>query len=114
MYWRERTGRLSGMTCNPRPQADHPAMRAEATGRSRGLYLLVNEHSEAECSATFAAWRGFESALRRAVPVSGCTWNDHRIWWRVEAGAAEEALCMLPSFVARRTVAVRVFETPLP
>src|SRR5688500_17006319 len=96
--------RVNGMARESRPRSDDRTARVAAETRSPGLYLVVNHHSEAECAATIAAWRRFESALRRSVPISGCSRNDHRIWWRVDTRNQDEALAMLPSFVASRTV----------
>jgi hypothetical protein len=79
-----------------------------------GTYVLSNTHHDGECAATFAAWRGFESPLRRSAPASGCRWSDHRLWWEVEAESAEEALRQLPPFVADRTEVIRVIRADLP
>jgi hypothetical protein len=79
-----------------------------------GSYVLCNTHLERECAAIFAAWRGFESPLRRHAPASACRWSDHRLWWEVEADSAAEALGQLPPFVADRTEAIRVIRAELP
>lgn len=77
-------------------------------------FVLVNRHEQAECDATYAAWRGFESPLRRRPPSAGCIWNDHRLWWEVEAEDPDRALALLPRFVAARTETNRVAKVPLP
>ncbi len=77
-------------------------------------FLLEHRHEAADCEAAFAAWRGYQSPLRRQPAVSTCLSEDHRLWWRVEAPDADAALALLPPFVAARTVAVRVREIALP
>jgi hypothetical protein len=68
-------------------------------------FVLTHHHAPEECAAAFAAWRGFDSPLRHtATPVS-CVAGGHRAWWQVDAASAEEALGLLPPFVARRTEA---------
>ena len=62
----------------------------------------------------FAAWRGFTSPLRRRPAIASCHYNDHQIWWQVEAETAADALGRLPGYVAARTCAIRVAEVPIP
>jgi hypothetical protein len=45
--------------------------------------------------------------------VGSCLFDDHQIWWRVEAETAEEALGHLPWYVAARTTAIRIAEVPI-
>jgi hypothetical protein len=78
------------------------------------LFILQNHHEPAECDATFAAWQGFESPLRRHPAASTCLAGEHRLWWRVEAGSAEEALALLPEFVASRTRVTGIREVEIP
>jgi hypothetical protein len=40
--------------------------------------------------------------------------GGHAIWWTVEAGSQQEALQMLPYFVAERTTVSRVNEVQIP
>jgi hypothetical protein len=82
--------------------------------RAMATFVLVNRHQHSECDATHAAWRGFQSPLRRQPPAAGCTWSHHRLWWEVEADNAAHALSMLPPFVAERTEAFRVTRLRLP
>ena len=77
-------------------------------------FLLCHGHSPAECRFAFAAWKGFESPLRRRPALATCRSGGHRMWWRVEAGRAEDALAQLPSFVADRTEVLEVGEVAIP
>lgn len=78
------------------------------------FYLLHNRHQEAECPASYAAWRAFESPLRRSSPYSTCLWGGHEIWWETEAGDEATALSHLPPYVADRSRAIRVVKALLP
>jgi hypothetical protein len=77
-------------------------------------YLMHHRHEPAECGATFAAWMGFDSPLRRHPAVGTCLQGGHAIWWDVEAVDVHEALALLPRYVAERTTVVAVTEVPIP
>ncbi len=77
-------------------------------------YLLHHRHEPAECAASFAAWAGFDSPLRRGRTDATCLTGDHSVWWRVEAPDAASALALLPRFVARRATAVEVRDVAIP
>jgi hypothetical protein len=77
-------------------------------------FLLAHEHSADECAVVFAAWRGMDSPLRHTSAASTCEFDGHAIWWDVEATSASEALAMLPTFVAARTIATRISEVQIP
>jgi hypothetical protein len=77
-------------------------------------YLLHHQHEPSECGPSFAAWRGFESPLRRRMTLGSCLHGWHSIWWTVEAATEDEALALLPSFVAVRTTLTRVTEVAIP
>lgn len=78
------------------------------------LFLLHHRHDADECPAAYAAWKGFDSPLRRAIALSSCLQGGHAIWWEVEALDARAALELLPSYVATRTTAVPVSEVGIP
>lgn len=78
------------------------------------FFLLHSRHQEAECPAAYAAWRGFESPLRRSVPYATCLWGGHEVWWETEAEDETTALRQLPPFVAERSRAIRVTRARLP
>jgi hypothetical protein len=48
------------------------------------------------------------------VTVASCVFGGHAIWWTVEAGSEEEALALLPVYVAERTTATPVREVEIP
>ena len=77
-------------------------------------YLLSHRHSPDECGASVAAWRGFASPLRGAATLASCQFGGHQVWWQVDAAHPEEALGLLPRFVADRSEAIRVTELLLP
>jgi hypothetical protein len=77
-------------------------------------YLLVHEHTADECAVVFASWRGVDSPLRHTSAISTCEFDGHAIWWEVEARSEAEALGMLPSYVAARSIATRISEVQIP
>lgn len=77
-------------------------------------YLLYHRHEPRECGVVFASFRGHESPLRRQATVASCATGGHAIWWSVEAASEEEALGLLPSYVAERTTATEVSEVEIP
>jgi hypothetical protein len=77
-------------------------------------FLLHHRHKPSECPAAFAAWSGFTSPLRHRATVGSCHFDDHQIWWEVEAATEGEALGHLPWFLAVRTKAIRVTEVAIP
>lgn len=77
-------------------------------------YLLSHHHSDKECSVAFAAWHGFVSSLRGKRTMSSCLAGDHRLWWRITADTPDEALALLPPFVAERTEVIEVREVAIP
>ena len=77
-------------------------------------YLLHHCHDAEECGVAFAAFKGHPSPLRHKVTVASCRSGGHAIWWLVEAASPEEALALLPFFVAERATVVEVREVPIP
>jgi len=84
----------------------------QARGVSR--YVLEHRHSSRECGVVFAAFRGHESPLRRRPTLASCQSGGHAIWWIVDAETEEDALRLLPPYVAKRTTAARVNEVEIP
>jgi hypothetical protein len=78
------------------------------------LYLLQHRHELAECAASFAAWKGFDSPLRERSAWSSCPTGGHHLWFIVEAPDAKTALGQLPRYLALRSEAVRVAEVSIP
>jgi hypothetical protein len=78
------------------------------------FFLLHHRHDASQCGATFAAWRGFDSPLRRELVPSTCLTGGHALWWRVEAADARAALLLLPRYIAERTQATEFREVQMP
>jgi hypothetical protein len=62
----------------------------------------------------FASFKGHESPLRHRATVASCRSGEHAIWWTVDAASEEEALRLLPSYVAKRTTVTGVSEVKIP
>jgi hypothetical protein len=77
-------------------------------------YLLEHRHEPQECGVVFTAFKGHESPLRHRATLASCGSGGHAIWWTVEAGSEEEALALLPRYVAERTVVSSVSEVEIP
>ena len=84
----------------------------EAHGVPR--YQLEHRHEPDECGVVFAAFKGHPSPLRHRRTLASCRSGGHAIWWTVEAASEQEALQLLPYFVAERTVVSRVTEVRIP
>jgi hypothetical protein len=46
--------------------------------------------------------------------MASCRSGGHEIWWTVDAESEEDAIGLLPFFVARRTTITRVSEVEIP
>jgi hypothetical protein len=77
-------------------------------------YLLHHNHKPDECGVVFASFKGHRSTLRHQSTLSSCRSGGHSIWWTVEAASEDEALALLPDYVARRTTAARVDDVQIP
>jgi hypothetical protein len=77
-------------------------------------FLLLHRHEAAECRFAFAAWRGFDSPLRRRAAAGSCHVGGHSVFWEVEAPDAASALSQLPAYVAERTEAHELREMDIP
>jgi hypothetical protein len=77
-------------------------------------YLLEHRHAPDECGVVFAAFRGHRSPLRHRPTLASCHSGGHAIWWTVEAKTEDEAVGLLPRYVARRTTVSRVTEVDIP
>ena len=67
-----------------------------------------------ECGAVFASFKGGESPLRHQPTLASCRSGGHAIWWTVDAASKEDALQLLPFYVAERTTVTRVNEVQIP
>ena len=77
-------------------------------------YLLHHSHEPNECGAVFASFRGHGSPLRHQATLASCRSGGHAIWWTVEAANEQEALALLPAYVAKRTTATAVSQVEIP
>ncbi len=77
-------------------------------------YVLYHRHEPHECGVVFASFKGHESTLRRKATLASCRSGEHAIWWTVEAGTEDEALALLPFYVAERTTATSVSQVEIP
>ena len=77
-------------------------------------YLLHHHHEPHECGVVFASFRGHESPLRHRPTLASCRFGGHAIWWTVESATSEDALGLLPHYVAERTTATSVSEVDIP
>jgi hypothetical protein len=92
-------------------------MSSGTRGRHVGCmpsYLLEHRHEARECGVVFAAFKGHESPLRRQETLASCRSGGHAIWWTVEADSENDALALLPFYVAQRTMATRVSKVDIP
>lgn len=78
-------------------------------------YLLEHRHEPRECGVVFASFKGHPtSPLRHRPTLASCRSGGHAIWWTVDAESKEEALGLLPPYVAKRTTVTRVSEVEIP
>ena len=77
-------------------------------------YLLQHHHDPNECGVAFAAFKGQQSPLRRQETLASCAYGGHAIWWVVEAASEEQALELLPFYLAERATATRVSPVEIP
>lgn len=77
-------------------------------------YLLHHRHAPEECGIVFASFKGHESPLRHRATLASCRSGGHEIWWTVDIDGEEEALRLLPFYVAERSTITRVSEVQIP
>ena len=77
-------------------------------------FVLHHRHTPRQCGVVFAAFRGYQTPLRRRHVLASCVSGGHEVWWTVEAPTEEDALRLLPPYVAERTTAARVSEVQIP
>ena len=99
-----------------RAQGD-PPMSGRRVRRHGGLmarYLLHHRHEPDECGVAFTSFKGHDSPLRHRSALASCRTGGHEIWWTVEADGEDDALRLLPFYVAKRTTVTRVSEVQIP
>jgi hypothetical protein len=77
-------------------------------------FLIHHRHAAPECGVVFASFKGHDSPLRHRPTPSSCHYGDHTIWWCVDATSEDEALALLPSYVAQRATATPVRDVEIP
>lgn len=77
-------------------------------------YLLQHQHEARECGVVFASFKGHQSPLRHRPTLASCRSGGHAIWWTVDAASEEDALGLLPFYVAERTTVACVSEVEIP
>jgi hypothetical protein len=77
-------------------------------------FLIHHRHEPRECGVVFASFRGQDTPLRRRPALASCSYGGHAIWWAVDAHDEQEALALLPFFVAQRATVTRVGEVQIP
>ena len=77
-------------------------------------FLIQHRHDPRECGVVYCAFKGYDSPLRHRATLASCAFGGHVIWWSVKARDEEEALGLLPYFVAKRATATRVDEVEIP
>jgi hypothetical protein len=77
-------------------------------------YLLHHRHTPDECGVVFASFKGHVSPLRHQATLASCHSGGHAIWWTVDADSEQDALGLLPSYVAKRTTITCVSEVQIP
>ena len=77
-------------------------------------YVLQHHHEPRECGVVFASFKGHSSPLRHRATLASCRSGGHAIWWTVDAGSEDDALRLLPFYVAERTTIARVSEVRIP
>jgi hypothetical protein len=77
-------------------------------------YLLQHRHTPNECGVVFASFKGESSPLRHHMTLASCRSGGHGIWWSVDAASEEDALRLLPFYVAARTTVSAVNEVQIP
>ena len=100
------------MSVQGRAPMSSGCLRGKIEAMSR--YLLEHRHEPRECGIVFASFKGHTSPLRHRATLASCRSGGHAIWWTVDAESEDEALRLLPPYVARRTTAACVSEVDIP
>jgi hypothetical protein len=82
-------------------------------------FVLSHRHAPTDCGVAFAAWRGFDSPLRHQSALASCTSDglddgEHLLIWTVDADDPQQALALLPPWLAERAEVRRVGEVAIP
>jgi len=110
-----RSGPLGKQAQGP-AQGDPPmsGRRARRHLELMARYLLHHRHEPHECGVVFTSFKGHDSPLPHQPTLASCRTGGHAIWWTVEADSEDDALALLPFYVAKRTTITQVSEVQIP
>jgi hypothetical protein len=77
-------------------------------------YLLRHQHAPDECGVVFTSFKGHQSPLRHQTTLTSCRSGGHEVWWTVAAGSEQDALRLLPRYVAERTTVTLGSQVEIP
>ena len=77
-------------------------------------FLLHHRHEPEKCGVAFAAFKGHGSPLRHAETFASCVAGGHEVWWIVDAASPQDALHLLPHYVAQRATVVPIRKVQIP
>jgi hypothetical protein len=60
-----------------------PPVPVSTDALAMAIFLLEHRHEAAECAVVFAAWKGFDTPLRRQPVLCSCRSEGHRLWFVV-------------------------------
>lgn len=86
----------------------------QRTIRPMAQFVLHHRHEAEQCGVAFSAFKGHDSPLRHRPTLASCRSGGHQIWWTVHTGDAQDALDLLPYYVAERTTVSQVSEVEIP
>ena len=76
-------------------------------------YLLHHEHGPDECGPCSRPSPA-TPALRHQPTICSCWFGGHAIWWEVTAASEGDALELLPSYIAQRTMVMPIATVNIP
>jgi hypothetical protein len=77
-------------------------------------FLIHNTHTADDCGVVFSSFKGFTSPLRGTRTPASCHLGGHEIWWRLDAADEEQAVALLPPYVAGRATVTHVQDVLIP
>jgi hypothetical protein len=77
-------------------------------------YLLQHHHAPDGCGVVFTSFTGHRSPLRHPLTLTSCRSGGHDVMWTFDAASVQEAVRLLPRYVAERTTATRVSRVEIP
>ena len=90
------------------------AAAAPLRSLTMACYLLHHRHEPADCGTAFTSFKGGASPLRRQPTIASCLYGGHEVWWLVDADSAEQALELLPDYIAQRSIVTPIRKVRIP